>query len=376
MRVLLATPGTDVGGAERIVLALAHALPRRGHEVVLWGPAGQLEPELAGVPLIRVVLPDRARSPLGVVAGVASLAAAVRRTRPDVVHAHNPRVAGMAAAAVRIARGPRRPPLLATFHGSLRTEYRGAAALFRGADAVTCVSGDVAAGMRAAGLPAARLHIVLNSVVVPLAEPAAVAALDGELGLGGAPVVAILGRLVPQKNHGRFLAAAARVAQVRPDVRFVIVGDGPLRAELTARATALGLDGRLTFTGLRHDAPAFAARADLVAVSSDSEGLPLVVLEALAAGTPVVSTPVEGVQDLGDAGVVEIVPKADDEALAHGIIELMADLQRRAEMGARGRELVAERYSGEAMVDAYERLYSKLSRARPRSRPPSPSRRP
>jgi glycosyltransferase involved in cell wall biosynthesis len=376
MRVLLATPGTDVGGAERIVLALAHALPRRGHEVVLWGPAGQLEPELDGVPLTRVVLPDRGRSPLGVVAGVASLAAAVRRTRPDVVHAHNPRVAGMAAAAVRIARGPRRPPLLATFHGSLRTEYRGAAALFRGADAVTCVSGDVAAGMRAAGLPAALLHIVLNSVVVPLAEPAAVAALDGELGLGGTQVVAILGRLVPQKNHGRFLAAAARVAQVRPDVRFVIVGDGPLRAELTARATALGLDGRLTFTGLRHDAPAFAARADLVAVSSDSEGLPLVVLEALAAGTPVVSTPVEGVQDLGDAGVVEIVPKADDEALAHGIIELMADLQRRAEMGARGRELVAERYSGEAMVDAYERLYSKLSRARPRSRPPSPSRRP
>ena len=67
---------------------------------------------------------------------------------------------------------------------------------------------------------------------------------------------------------------------------------------------------------------------------------------------------------------------ADDEALADGIIELMADPQRRAEMGARGRELVAERYSGAAMVDAYERLYSELSRARPRSRPPSPSRRP
>ena len=362
MRVLLATPGTDVGGAERIVLALAHALPRRGHQVVLWGPAGTLEPELDGVPLTRVVVPDRERSPIGLVAGVASLAAAVRRTRPDVVHAHNPRVSGMAAAAVRIARGPRRPPLLATFHGSLRTEYRAAAALFRGADAVTCVSGDAAAGLRAAGLPAAGLHVVLNSVVVPLAEPAAVAALDGEFGLGGAPVVAILGRLVKQKNHARFLAAAACVAQEQPDVRFVVVGDGPLRAELTEQAHALGLDGRLIFTGLRHDAPAFAARADLVVVSSDSEGLPLVVLEALAAGTPVVSTPVEGVRDLRDAGVVEIVPNADADALARGIVALMADPRRRAEMGARGRELVAERYSADGMVDAFERLYSELSR--------------
>ena len=88
----------------------------------------------------------------------------------------------------------------------------------------------------------------------------------------------------------------------------------------------------------------------------------MVVLEALAAGTPVISTPVEGVRELRDAGVVEIVPEAGAEALATGIIELMADPRRRARMGARGRELVAARYSGAAMVDAYERLYFELSR--------------
>ena len=150
-------------------------------------------------------------------------------------------------------------------------------------------------------------------------------------------------------------------------MRFVVVGDGPLRAELTEQARALGLDGRLTFTGLRHDAPAFAARADLVVVSSDSEGLPLVVLEALAAGTPVISTPVEGVRELCEAGVVEIVPEAGAEALATGIVELLADPRRRAQMGARGRELVAARYSGDAMVDAYERLYVELNRRRGRA---------
>jgi glycosyltransferase involved in cell wall biosynthesis len=362
MRVLLATPGTDVGGAERVVLALAHALPRRGHEVVLWGPAGALELELEGVPLERLVVPHRGRSPAGVVEGVASLAAAVRRTRPHVVHAHNPRVTGLAAAALRVARGPRRPPLLATFQGSLRTEYRGAAALFRGADAVTVVSEDLAAGLRAAGLRAGELHVVPNSVVVPPAEPAAVAALDGEFGLDGAPVVAILGRLATQKNHARFLEAAARVAQERPDVRFLVVGDGPLRAELTGQAQALGLSERVTFAGMRHDVPAFAARADLVVLSSDWEGLPLVALEALAAGTPVLSTPVEGMRDLRDAGAAAIVPEASAEALATGIVELLADPRRRAQMGVRGREVVAARYSGDAMVDAYERLYLALRR--------------
>jgi glycosyltransferase involved in cell wall biosynthesis len=362
MRVLLATPGTDVGGAERVVLALAHALPRRGHEVVLWGPAGALEPELAGAPLDRIVVPDRQRSAVGVAGGVVSLAAAVRRTRPGVVHAHNPRVSGMAVAALRIARGPRRPPLLATFHGSLRAEYRVAAGLLRGADAVACVSDDLAAGLRAAGLPAEGLHVVPNGIVVSPAEPAAVAAIDGEFALDGAPVVAIIGRLSPQKNHGRFLAAVARVAPERPDVRFLVVGDGPLRSDLTEQARALGLDGRLTFTGVRHDVPAFAARADLVVLSSDWEGLPLVALEALAAGTPVLSTPVEGMRDLHDAGAAAIVPEAGAEALATGIVELLADPRRRAEMSARGRELVAARYSGDAMVDAYERLYLELRR--------------
>ncbi len=362
MRVLLATPGTDVGGAERVVIALAHALTGRGHEVVLWGPAGALEPELAGTPLDRVVVPDRQRSAAGVAGGVASLAATARRTRPGVVHAHNPRVSGMAAAAVRIARGPRRPPLLATFHGTLRSEYRVAAALLRGADAVTCVSQDLADGLRGAGLPAHGLHVVPNSVAVEAVDPAAVAALDGELGLEGAPVVAIIGRLAPQKNHARFLAAVARIAPERPDVRFLVVGDGPLRADLVEQARALGLDGRVTFTGVRHDVPAIAARADLVVLSSDWEGLPLVALEALAAGTPVLSTPVEGMRDLRDAGAAAIVPEASAEALATGIVELLADSRLRARMGARGRELVVARYSGDATVEAYERLYCELSR--------------
>jgi glycosyltransferase involved in cell wall biosynthesis len=360
MKVLLATPGTDVGGAERVVIALAHALPARGHEVVLWGPSGALEPELAGAPVERIVVPYRGRSPARFAADVASLGAAVRRTRASVVHAHNPRVTALAVAAARV-RGPRRPPVLATFQGGAHAEYRAAARLFRAADATTCVSEELAAGLRAAGHPADRIHVIANAVVIPPADAAAVAAVDAELGLAGAPVVAIVGRLAPQKNHLRFLEAAQRVRTLRPDVRFLVVGDGELRGQLTERARELGLDAAVTFTGMRRDVPALAARADLVVFSSDWEGLPLAGLEALAAGTPLVSTPVEGMRELREGGAAEVVAEAGADAVADGILALLADDARRAEMGERGRRLVAERYSAAAMVDAYEAQYRALT---------------
>ena len=358
MRILLATPGTDVGGAERVVITLAHHLPARGYEVVLWGPAGALERELEGAAVHRIVVPHRGRSPAGVLEGVARLAGAMRRANPAVVHAHNPRIAALAVLAARLGGAPRRPRVLATFHGVRHAEYRAAALLLRGADAVACVSPDLVAGLRAAGLPAARLRVVPNSVSVPAArDPEADARLDAELGLGGAPVVVAIGRLAKQKNHARFLAAAARVAEVRPDVRFLLVGDGPLRAELAEQARSLGLDGRVTLTGVRHDVPAIAARADLVVFSSDWEGLSLVALESLAAGTPVLSTPVEGMRDLLEGGAVIVTGAATPADLARGMIDLLADPARLEILGARGRELVAARYSTAAMLDAYERLY-------------------
>ena len=350
MKVLLATPGTDVGGAERVVITLATELPRRGHEVVVWGPAGALEPELAGAPIERLVVTDRGRSPAGAAIGVARLAGAIRRTRPAVVHAHNPRVSALAVLGARLARGPRRPPVLATFHGVRRAEYRAAGVLLRGADAVSCVSEDLAAGLRAAGVSGVR--VIPNSVTPP---PPGRADLD----LGDAPVVMAVGRLVEQKNHARFVAAAAEVAAARPDARFVIVGDGPLRGALEAQVASLGLGARMTLTGVRHDVPALLARADLVVFSSDWEGLPLVALEALAAGTPVLSTPVEGMRELP----VTVVAA---DALASGIADLLADPARLAALGAQGREHVAARYPVGAMLDAYEALYRELSAGRER----------
>jgi glycosyltransferase involved in cell wall biosynthesis len=139
--------------------------------------------------------------------------------------------------------------------------------------------------------------------------------------------------------------------------RFLIAGEGPLRATLEARRDELGLGARVTFLGPRSDARELMARADLVVFSSDWEGLSIAALEALAAGTPVVTTPVEGMGLLlGDAGVV--APDFSPGALGGCIEALLADPHRRAAMGEAGRALVAQRFSPAAMLDAYERLYA------------------
>ena len=139
--------------------------------------------------------------------------------------------------AARLARGPRRPPVLATFHGVRHAEYRAAAAVLRLADARRVrVRGPRRRARRRPGFPDAAGGAQRRRRAAARSRRAA--RLDAELGLGGAPVVLAAGRLVAQKNHARFLDAAALVAAARPDVRFLLVGDGPLRGELEEQARA------------------------------------------------------------------------------------------------------------------------------------------
>jgi glycosyltransferase involved in cell wall biosynthesis len=360
MRILLASPGMAIGGAERVVLQLAAGLTERGHRVAVSGAAGPLDGELSRLDVERIVLPERGRSATGAVGAALRLAAAIRRQRPDVVHGHNVKASVTAAAAARVALGPWRPALVTTFHGVAGDDRRRSARLLRAVDAVACVSGDLADQLAAAGLPRARLSVVNNAVATPPALGSERrAALDDELGLAGRPVVLAVGRLVEQKNHARLLEAAADLRRRGVEARFLIAGEGPLRATLETRRDALGLGADVTFLGPRPDARELMARADLVVFSSDWEGLSIAALEALAAGTPIVTTPVEGMRLLlGDAGVV--APDFSAGALGDCIAALLADGDGRAAMGEAGRELVAQRFSLGAMLDAYERLYAAM----------------
>jgi glycosyltransferase involved in cell wall biosynthesis len=348
-----------VGGAERVVVDLARDAVGRGDELLLLGAPGRNDGDLAGTGVRRVALPT-ARSPLEVARAVGRTARATHGFGPDLIHAHNVKVTAVARIGSRLA-GTHRPPLLTTYHGVPHEEVDAAARTLRLADLVACVSTDLMEQLAERGVPAARLAVVPNGV--PDAEPTSgetMRALDAELGLDAdTPVVSVVGRLVAQKAHDRFLRAAKLVHASLPEAKFLIVGDGELRARTETLADELGLAGAVVFTGIRGDATTIIARSDLLVFSSDWEGLSIAALEALARGVPVVSTAVEGTRELLGEGAGVVVPH-EDEALAAAIVACLGDAERRAELGATGKRLHQERFSTARMAAAYRTLYERL----------------
>lgn len=176
-----------------------------------------------------------------------------------------------------------------------------------------------------------------------------------------APLIGIIGRLVPVKNHALFLQAAALLHAQHPALRFVVIGDGPLRADLEAQAAALGLAEAVTFTGWLRDMPAVYSDLDVLVSSSFNEGTPVPIMEALASGCPVVATNVGGVADLLDNGAFGLlVPSGDAAALA-------AAVQRVLEAPpdpAPARRAMLSRYSVDRLAADLTSLYRGLRLAK------------
>jgi glycosyltransferase involved in cell wall biosynthesis len=209
-----------------------------------------------------------------------------------------------------------------------------------------------------AGVPARKLRIVANGIdpaaFARSADPALRARLAGS---PDRPLVLTAARLSPQKAIDGLLSAAVLV----PDAIFAIAGDGPDRAALEARAQALGIAPRVRFLGPRDDIPELLAACDLFVLPSLFEGLPLSVLEAMAAGKPVAATRIPGTDEAvadGETGI--LVPPGDAPALAAAIRAFLSDpaLARRA--GEAGRERVRTRFTASAMVDGVVAAYEEL----------------
>jgi glycosyltransferase involved in cell wall biosynthesis len=165
-----------------------------------------------------------------------------------------------------------------------------------------------------------------------------------------------------EKAHEVLLDAAASLVPTHPSLQFLIVGDGPRRSELEARARALKLGGHVSFLGHREDIPALLAAADLFVLPSRSEAFPNGAMEAMAAGLPVVANAVGGLLDLVESGRTGLLIQPDDrQALSAAIDGLVRTPERAAALGSAAREAVAARYSFDRMVAAFEDLYlSKL----------------
>jgi glycosyltransferase involved in cell wall biosynthesis len=213
------------------------------------------------------------------------------------------------------------------------------------------------------GVPLERLRLVPSGVDFARAPEGAGAAVRREFGVArGQPLVGNVGALVDHKGQRYLVEAAALVLRERPDARFAIVGEGELESDLKARAKALGLGDRLLFTGFRRDVPAILEALDLFVMSSHLEGLGTIVLDALAAGKPVVGTRAGGIPEIIEHeshGL--LVPPRDAAALAAAILRVLADPALAARLASQGRARALEGFSADAMVAGNLAVYRELA---------------
>jgi glycosyltransferase involved in cell wall biosynthesis len=360
------TDSRVLGGAENAMFMLLESLDRAAWEpTLLLDDAPGVEPLVEraaalGVP-VRLVAP----LPLGLTGArrVPGLAHLLKRHRPDVFHAHmsSPVACKWALAAAVLARVP---AVLGTvqvgeYEPPDRSAYWQLRALTRGVDRYLAVSGAIAAELvERLGWPAEKVEVSYNAVDVARAAVAAPPGLREQLGGSTTrPLVLTPARLDAQKGHDVLLEAATAI----PDACFVFAGEGPERGRLEALAGDLGLADRVLFLGRREDVPQLLAAADVFALPSLYEGSSLAVLEAMAAGTPVVSSAIGGTDELvadGESGL--LMAPGDSQALATALRRLLDDPDLGQRLAARARERVEEDLTRERMAARVTGVYEKL----------------
>lgn len=362
-RILYVIDGLNIGGAEMLLLGLVDAALARGALVhVAYFTPGPLGADLAARGVETTRLSARGlRDPRALWRAFAL----IRRWRPDVVHSHLVKSDLVGQLAAWAARAPFR---LVTLHNTdpwlrrrpLSLLYRMATAGTHAHVAVSQTVGDYA--VATGGAPAARLRVIDNGVDLTRFDPAAAAAIDLPVfdAPGAGPFIGVIGRLAPQKDHRTFLRAAALVGAQLPAARFLIVGEGALRGEIEADRAAFGLDPeRVILTGAIRDVPALLARLDVVVFSSAWEGLPMVLIEAMAMGRAVATTAVGAIPSVIEDGRDGLlVPPRDPEALAGAIARLAGDPALRAALGRAARAKAAARFGAQAMTDRLFDLYA------------------
>ena len=356
MKILIVSAALGVGGAEVVATTLATTAAAEGHDVCIASGPGHHVDRLGAAGVAHVSLRTVGRNPIDLLRSAARLR---RLPLPDVVHAHNPK----AAVVCRLAFG-HRVPILTTLHGVAAAESAAAARLLAWAsDHVVAVSPHLADDLVRHGFPPWRVQVVTNGIAPPPSHDRAAA--RAELGLAPDAVVALCpARLVNQKRHDLLLEAWA--AQPRP-ATLLLAGDGPHRQRIVDTVARLELGPSVQILGDRTDIPRLLAASDVVALATDWEGLPISLLEAMAAGVPIVASRVGGiVEHLGDA--VHLVEPGSAPALAAGLTDLIGDPHLRSDLAARGRALVTDRFGVDRMVDRYRAIYRELP-ADPAGRP-------
>jgi glycosyltransferase involved in cell wall biosynthesis len=386
VKVLRVIARLNMGGPALHVAYLTAGLRDRGYDTTLVAGTlargedsmGFVADEL-GIDVVKIEELGREISPFRDLLATVRLARVIRRERPQILHTHTAKAGAVGRLAALIA-GPARPPVIVhTFHGHVLRGYFGPVRtrfflalerwLAAHTTALIAVGPQVRDDLVALGVApperfaVIRLGIELEERVRPQD--------DGRvetrryLGLPGDRfVVGWVGRMTAVKRTDDVLEAFRLVREQGVDACLCLVGDGPDRERLEQRASELGVIRDTLFLGYQEDVAPYYAAFDALVLPSANEGTPVSVIEALAAGTPVVATRVGGVPDVvreGEEGF--LVDAGDTTELAERLTRLARDAKLRRRLGESGRERVLKRYAVDRLLDDIDRLYRELLRA-------------
>ena len=350
LRLAHVTLGLEVGGQERLLVEMArHADHSRfDWTVIVLGARGLLADAIEATGARITPL----NAPPGLRPGIwRQLTRLFREEKFDIVHTHDERPLIYGLPAAWWANVPRR--IHTHHHGRLAKVSRRQHFLIRQAarfaQQFVCVSDDSARFMIEQGIAKQRVRVIRNGIDLTRF------AYQGPCDNG--PIV-MVARLSPEKDVANLLRAAERVVAANPQARFEIAGDGPCRGELGQLANDLKLSEQVIFHGEVRDIPALLARARLFVLPSQTEGISLTLLEAMARGLPLVATQVGGNPEVVEAGVTGLLaPACDPAALAQAIAVVLADPARGRAMGLAGRQRVENCFDIRTMMTQYEALY-------------------
>jgi glycosyltransferase involved in cell wall biosynthesis len=373
--VMLLITRLNIGGPAGQALLLAKGLEPKFSTLVAAGAPSAREGELTDpdVPVHRVPL-VRPVSPATDARALRAVRQLVKDRRPQLVHTHMAKAGTIGRIAVLSSRSANRPRLVHTFHGHVlegyfaRPQQRAFVELerrlARRTDVLVAVSPEIRDELVDLGIgkPDQYRVIPLGLDLAPLLTVGTGSASQGNLrstlGLSeDVPLVGVLGRLVPVKDHATLFEAIVAT----PGAHLAVLGDGELRQSLEGLSRHLGIAGRTHFTGWWDDVPLALADLDVVVLSSRNEGTPVALIEALAAGRPVVATDVGGVRHVvEDSATGWLCPPGDPAALAALLQRALADRQLATRLAEEGRRRVVDRFGRARMIADHIALYQEV----------------
>ena len=365
--------GSSFGGAAKIILRLAQTVKAEGWQVDILTTNSVFQ-EAARQHDIGVVSLDAIRReirPWWDLRGLVRLYKFLRRERYLVVHTHTSKAGFVGRLAAWLARVP---VILHTAHGfafhersprSTRTFYCALERLAsRWCDRIVSVNEFHRRWALELGICGPnKISAIPNGIARQCPNlPASAVVLRRCLATPPTDLIVLtMGRLAPEKGLEYLIEAASLLRCSRPAFRFVLAGDGPLRAQLEELAESLGASRHVEFLGYREDIPDLLAASDLVVLPSMREGLSIALLEAMAAGKPIVTTEIgSNLAVVSQADTALLVPPGDPQALCDAILRCGCDPALRATLGTNARLLFERRYTEERMLNSYKKLYVDL----------------